>query len=90
MAESKSNTTKQKTGAQGDANQGSANQGGNNQNATKHRVLRVSSRPHSFRRAGMTFTRREQVLYVEQLTDDQVEAIKAERRLVVTEDEIEA
>lgn len=98
MAQSKKQETNQQAQAtqtadaqgaqQNQAPDSGGDQGG--QKAGKRKVLRVSSRPESFRRAGMQFTRRERVLYVDELTDKQVAAIKAERRLAVTEDEVEA
>lgn len=53
--------------------------------AEGRRILRVSSRRDSFRRAGFSFTRAEQVLYVDELSNDQVAAIKAEPMLMVSE-----
>lgn len=53
-------------------------------------ALRVQAKAASFRRAGLTFGREEQVIALDKLTDEQVAAIKAEPMLAVIEDEAEA
>lgn len=55
----------------------------------KRQVLKVSARGETFRRAGLAFSRKERRLYVDELTDDQVDALKAEPRLIVVEGEEE-
>lgn len=55
----------------------------------KRQVLKVSSRGDSFRRAGLAFSRKERRLYVDELSDGQVDALKAEPRLIVVEGEEE-
>jgi len=53
-------------------------------------VLRVVAQREGFRRAGRPWTRAETVVPVEDLTAEQVEALQAEPRLKVTEDEVPA
>lgn len=54
------------------------------------KVLRVTARRPSFRRAGIAFGRTEKVLRLDELTKEQVKAIKAEPQLLVREDTEEA
>ncbi|MCJ8285108.1 HI1506-related protein [Halomonas sp.] len=54
----------------------------------KRDALRVRALGERFRRAGLAFGRNETVLYVDELSDDQVAALKAEPRLVVIEDRL--
>ncbi|MGA0610563.1 HI1506-related protein [Caldimonas sp. KR1-144] len=53
------------------------------------KALKVISRRDSFRRAGFEFTGEAKTLPLDELTDDQVEALKAEPLLVVSEVDIE-
>jgi len=53
------------------------------------KALKVISRRDSFRRAGFEFTGEAKTLPLDELTDDQVEALKTEPLLVVNEVEIE-
>ena len=55
----------------------------------KRDVLLVSARGESFRRAGLGFGRQPRIVFVDQLSDAQVEAIKTEKHLVVVEDQVE-
>lgn len=49
-------------------------------------IVRVRALPHRFRRAGFEFGREERVLRVADLTQKQIEALKAEPMLAVVED----
>lgn len=51
--------------------------------------LKIVSRPASFYRAGRQFTSEPTTIPLSQLTPDQVEALKGEPNLVVTEVDIE-
>lgn len=53
------------------------------------KTLIVTSVGASFRRAGMRFTKQETTLMVDDLSEEQVEAIKSEKNLVVKETEVE-
>jgi Mu-like prophage FluMu N-terminal domain len=55
----------------------------------KQRVLNVTSRPATFRRAGFGFTQATTQLREDQLTEDQINALKNEPNLVVSEAEID-
>lgn len=55
----------------------------------KVRVLRVSSRPDTFRRVGRTFTRDPQDIPLSELDKEEIKAIKAERLLAVEELDVE-
>lgn len=50
--------------------------------------LRIVARPDSFRRAGREFGREPQEILLDDLTKEQIAALKAEPELVVTEIEI--
>lgn len=51
--------------------------------------LRVSSRPETFRRAGLVFTRLAQDVPLSELTKEQIKAIREEPLLAVADIEIE-
>jgi hypothetical protein len=51
--------------------------------------LRVSSRPATFRRAGLVFTREAQDVPLSELTKEQIKAIREEPLLAVADIEIE-
>lgn len=51
--------------------------------------LRVSSRPVTFRRAGLAFTREPQDVLLSELTKEQIKAIRDEPLLAVADIEIE-
>lgn len=53
------------------------------------KTLIVTSVGLSFRRAGIRFTQQETKLMVDDLSNDQVEAIKSEKNLIVKEVEVE-
>ena len=54
---------------------------------TEETVLRVKAKTDRFRRAGRTFSRTETRIRLEELTAEQVAALKAEPMLVVIEDD---
>ncbi len=56
----------------------------------KRAALRISSKADGFRRAGLAFTREPIDVPLENLTKEQIAALKAEPMLVVAEVEIEA
>ena len=55
----------------------------------KQPALRVSSRPATFRRAGLVFTREAQDVPLSDLTKEQIKAIREEPLLAVADVEIE-
>jgi len=55
----------------------------------KRSVLKVRALGERFRRAGMSFGPRETVLYVDDLSADQIKALKAEPRLSVVEGQVD-
>ena len=57
---------------------------------TPGKGIRVISRPAQFRRAGYTFTSEPTTIDLAELTDEQLEALRNERNLVVTEVDIAA
>lgn len=55
----------------------------------KRKVLKVTAHGESFRRANLQFSRQARTLYLDDLSEAQVKALKAEPRLSVVEDEVE-
>ena len=55
----------------------------------KRNVLKVRAMGERFRRAGLAFGRNETVLYVDDLSADQIKALKAEPRLSVVEGQVD-
>jgi len=61
--------------------------GANSAAKTKRKVLKVTALAESFRRANLQFSRKTRTLYVDDLSEAQVKALKAESRLSVVEGE---
>ena len=51
----------------------------------KKPALSITSRPDSFRRAGYVFTQEPTIIPMDELSDEQVEQLKSESKLVVSE-----